>query len=153
MGPPPQSGYDAEAVGARIKALLLAQDMSQTDLAKLTGIQQPVMNKLIRGRLKRPNAEYLLAIAQKLGVSTDYLLQGIGPPEEAPVRVLGAAMTIEEFLAGADGDDVTQGERRFLEHMAEEASEVITRTATREEWWAFVRVLRAELARRGAAKS
>jgi transcriptional regulator with XRE-family HTH domain len=142
----PQEEHAAR-IGKRISELLAQHNMTQTDLAKATDIPQPIMNKLIRGRAKRNNADYLNAIAVKLGVTLDYLLTGRGgtSQEVGPAtQSLGDRMTLEEFLRGPDGDDITQRERRLLEKLRARGGDAIARIATAEEWSEIVRVVREE---------
>jgi transcriptional regulator with XRE-family HTH domain len=65
-------------VGARLEAVRKARGVKQKDLARQTGISQPILSKLEGGRMK-PNTEYLHLIATALGVSLGELTDLDGP--------------------------------------------------------------------------
>ena len=61
----------AEIFSLRIKKLI--GDGSVAGFARLTGIQQPSMDRYVKG-VHTPNAEALIAISSRCGVTTDWLL-------------------------------------------------------------------------------
>ncbi len=61
--------------GARLKALRKQRSLSQTELGHLTGLHFTNISRYERGE-SRPTAETLKKIADKLGVSSDYLMDG-----------------------------------------------------------------------------
>ena len=78
--------------GERLKQLRMQKGLSQVDLAKLAGVNSNHISRYERGDSK-PTARYLKILADCLGVSTDYLYDGV-----------------EEDAAVADFED-----REFLE--------------------------------------
>ena len=64
---------DAQAVGQRIKAAREAKGLTQEGLAALVDLS-PTHMSVIERRLKVPNLDSFVAIANALGVSADALL-------------------------------------------------------------------------------
>lgn len=64
----------------RIKELRKSKGISQSELARLIGINQTQYNRYETGRTKIPS-DVLLRIAQELGASVDYLLTGMDLPQ------------------------------------------------------------------------
>jgi len=60
-------GRDYGMLGRRIRALRIAAGVSQSELARETGIDQPKLSRIEDGQ-RRIQAEELLAILQALGV-------------------------------------------------------------------------------------
>jgi transcriptional regulator with XRE-family HTH domain len=59
----------------RLKQLRRSKNLSQTELAKLVGLHYNHLGRYERGS-SQPSAEALGKLAEALGVSTDYLLEG-----------------------------------------------------------------------------
>ena len=73
-------------LGARIAALRKHAGLSQAELAQRLQISASAMGMYEQGR-REPSAQTLVAMAQALGVTTDYLLTGIpGPGQEEPLN-------------------------------------------------------------------
>ena len=62
------------SLGARIRMARLRYGMSQAELARRIGISNTAMNQIESGKTPDPAASRIKAIADVLGVSTDYLL-------------------------------------------------------------------------------
>ena len=67
-------------MGARIAALRRDAGLSQAELAGRLQISPSALGMYEQGR-REPSAQMLVALAQVLGVSTDYLLTGIPAPD------------------------------------------------------------------------
>ena len=67
-------------LGARIAALRRNAGLSQAELAGRLQISPSALGMYEQGR-REPSAQMLVALAQVLGVSTDYLLTGIPAPD------------------------------------------------------------------------
>ncbi len=67
-----------QAVGQRLRAIRMAQGMSQTKLAELLGITQSNVSGLERG-VRSLTIHQVAKLATALGVSTDELLLGTSP--------------------------------------------------------------------------
>lgn len=90
--------------GERLIQLIKEQGLSQARFADETGITRSRMNNYIKGR-SEPGHATLVAMAQRLKVTTDYLL-GCDPPPAS--RAPGLFTGIPEFAPGDDpppGDD------------------------------------------------
>lgn len=62
-----------EAFPERLRSLIAKEKISQVALADHLGITRGAVNAYIQGR-SEPGLQYLVAIAQYFGVSTDYLI-------------------------------------------------------------------------------
>jgi transcriptional regulator with XRE-family HTH domain len=97
----------------RLKTAREAKKMSQAQIAKRAGLQPSHVSHFETGR-REPSAENLRALADALGVTTDYLLarhtrQGIAGPR------LDQVVTSAERLSDADLDVLAA----FAETLAE----------------------------------
>lgn len=97
----------------RIKQLRESHDMKQIDLAKLLNVSQGTLSNWERG-IHDPDHEALIWIADRFGVSTDYIL-GLTenplttrskkkPPAEAEGDIEAMVESILSELTGAEGD-------------------------------------------------
>ncbi len=64
----------------RVAKLMKKRGLTQSALARLTGVKQPSINSVIMGRTLKPR--FLHEIAQALGTSTSYLVGEIDDPDE-----------------------------------------------------------------------
>ncbi len=64
-----------KAIGERIKEKRDSLGISQTDLAEGLGITVPYLERVEKGT-KSMSIETLMAISEKLGTTTDYILRG-----------------------------------------------------------------------------
>jgi transcriptional regulator with XRE-family HTH domain len=64
----------SESLGERIRNVRLRYGMSQAELSRRIGVSLNTMNKIEGGDTPDPRASRIKAIADTLGVSTDYLL-------------------------------------------------------------------------------
>lgn len=86
-----------------IKARMKLLDMSQHQLAKVSGVTQPSINRLLTGKVARPR--FLPDIARALGVTVDALVSGnVNPPMEQSDIV--SMRLIGEVQAGSWKDAV-----------------------------------------------
>jgi transcriptional regulator with XRE-family HTH domain len=72
-------------LGSRLRAARLSRGWTQTELAGDL-VSVGYVSRLESGH-RRPNAEVLEALAQRLGVSTDVLLRGASAPEQDELRL------------------------------------------------------------------
>lgn len=115
----------SEAFGERVARLMKAKGLSQTALAKRTGIERTQLNRLIRGH-RQPHTDEIAWLAEALAVSPPELLDGI----ELPPKVQKA---IDEFRELARR--VLAAERRGDEATAKVAA-VEARSAADATKWA-----------------
>ena len=66
----------SETLGERIRRIRLRYGMSQAELARRIKISGNSLNKIEAGETPDPRASGIKAIADVLGVTTDYLLRG-----------------------------------------------------------------------------
>ena len=80
---------DMYKLGRRIAAGRVLADLTQQALADRAEIPQSALARIERGRRPQLSVGTLYAIAQALGVSTDYLL-GLKEEEDEPAQVVAA---------------------------------------------------------------
>lgn len=78
--PGPAPGPAIGTVGKRLAALMRARGVTQSELARLSGVPQPRINALVQGRVRFPRVERLDALANALGVDRSRLVSGLGRP-------------------------------------------------------------------------
>lgn len=88
-----------EGLGARIKRLMMERGVSQSGLAKTTGIDRTQLNRLVNEK-REPNPDELVWLAQALATTVEAILDGVelqeglrkslGILEEAAKRALVA---------------------------------------------------------------
>lgn len=71
--------FDFNPVLERIKILKLQKKLTNDDLARETGIPIGTLSKLLAGIIKEPKIGTLIAIADALGVSANFLAYGKDP--------------------------------------------------------------------------
>lgn len=72
---------DTMTIGGRLdKAMREAKVSSQAQLARLSGVPQPTINRILKGQGKKgPESATLIALADALGLELLWLQQGKGP--------------------------------------------------------------------------
>lgn len=81
--PPPQTATIAE----RVDYLRELSGLDRAALSKLCGLSQSHVGMLIRGDVENPHPDTSRALARTLGVSLDWLLDGVGKaPSKHRVR-------------------------------------------------------------------
>ena len=63
-------------LGQRVKELRQKKRWHQQDLAKATGLRQPVISRIELGRLQQPKMDVLRRLSEALGMGADYLIFG-----------------------------------------------------------------------------
>lgn len=71
---------DKTTIGQRIRALRRSKKLTQVQLAKIAGVSSPAVTEWEKDSYL-PKAASLEAIANKFGVTTEYILTGKGDPE------------------------------------------------------------------------
>ncbi len=71
----------AGVIGRNVARLRKAQDLTQVDLSKRSGVSQAFISDLERGNRVDPKASILQALARALGVTVDELLREEEPTE------------------------------------------------------------------------
>lgn len=70
-----KSAHDPDGFGQRLRQLRKQRELSQTDLGKLVDLHYTHIGRYERGA-SRPSADAVHRLAEALGVSTDYLMEG-----------------------------------------------------------------------------
>lgn len=66
-------GNDMANISENIQKALDERGMTQADLARRTGLSTAVVSQIVSGKTKDPRLSNVIAIANALGVSLDYL--------------------------------------------------------------------------------
>lgn len=69
----------SEHIGGKLRVLVAASGLSQTDFARQYNINKGRLNRLIKGTEKQAGVEFAIRLAAKMGLPPDYFF----PPEEA----------------------------------------------------------------------
>lgn len=101
-------------IGERIRTAVKNAGLTQEQLAKRTGIKQPVISKIMTGKMAKTDADYVLKIARvcnvanpSSAVSFEYLLTGVpGAP--------GTAAAPEGRPAAPADEDLPDGLAHYL---------------------------------------
>lgn len=93
---------ERDAVGSRVRELREARNMTQDDLAGVLGISNFAVSRVESGE-RGLAAEELAAVAERFGVSADFLLFG-EREEDVLLRAEGDAGQAVEFARGVVRD-------------------------------------------------
>lgn len=66
-----------DGLGARLALAILHLGISQSEFARRLGSSPGFVSDVVRG-VKKPGAEFLFGVKQSFGISTDWLLTGVG---------------------------------------------------------------------------
>jgi transcriptional regulator with XRE-family HTH domain len=110
-GPPPD--LQAESIGQRLKRLRLERGLSQRDLSA-PGVSYAYISRIEAGA-RTPSVKALRMLAQKLGVSVEYLETGrdLRDTDERELRLADAELELRL------GDDTSGSEKKLREVLAE----------------------------------
>lgn len=138
---------ESEEVGRRIRSTMEERGLTQKDLEAKTGIKQPVISKLVLGKV-RPRLDVLTPIAAVLGVSVDFLATGHAQPvpSAGPAAPHGDRVSLARFLE-LHGDELTGREKRLLENWNNREPSESERPmdyGSEADWLSLVQLLREE---------
>ncbi|MEQ1662139.1 MAG: helix-turn-helix transcriptional regulator [Thiobacillus sp.] len=68
---------ELNGLGARLALAILHLGISQSEFARRLGSSPGFVSDVVRG-VKKPGAEFLFGVKQNFGISTDWLLTGVG---------------------------------------------------------------------------
>lgn len=98
-------------IGDKIKRLRLQLVMSQGQLARAAGIDQPKLSRIENGRTTSFDAEFLRRVAHALGVTVSHLLEDLNHPVPG---VTGPLEDGADFLLTAYRRLSNDGKRRLM---------------------------------------
>jgi transcriptional regulator with XRE-family HTH domain len=73
------------SIGDRLRWLLEAREMKQTELAEKAGITQAAVSNIVTTSSRKPSAPTLLRMAAALQASAEWIITGTGHPFEVSV--------------------------------------------------------------------
>jgi transcriptional regulator with XRE-family HTH domain len=82
--------------GMRLRHARKARGMTQTDLAKASGVKQASISQLETGESKSFRGATLLSLARALNISPDWLSHGRGPMERRDVPLTDKAVAVAQ---------------------------------------------------------
>jgi len=89
-------------LAVNLKTLLAQQGLSENELAERTGVQQPTINRILRGESKDPRDSTVEPLARYFGVSVEALRRGSSIDESSPSSgPEGAVIAASSSLRGA----------------------------------------------------
>jgi transcriptional regulator with XRE-family HTH domain len=98
MTRPQEAMFMKMTVGERLRWLMEFREIKQTELAPRIGITQSGISNLVTDSARKPSAPTLLAIAEELRCSPNWLLDGKGDPFAwAPLTSPDQVELIEAF--------------------------------------------------------
>ena len=68
--------YDFEPILLRIKKAKADRGLTNEELSKQSGVALGTINKILSGNTREPKLPAIMAVADALGVSVDYLIYG-----------------------------------------------------------------------------
>ena len=99
-------------LGQRVKELRQKKRWRQEDLAKATGLRQPVISRIELGRLQQPKMDVLMRLSEALGMEVDYLIFGAYKTKLKGGSASGAAIKEDELQKLYEG--LSEGSRQQL---------------------------------------
>ncbi len=143
----------ADSMGSRIKALLQARGVSQSELATKSGVDRAELNRLVNGR-RQARLEEIGWIAEALGVGVEELVGDLELPADLR-RALGHFGDLARRMLHVEGerDDArarlaARGEELARERLEREALEQELKRMTRSATQARARRARERVQRR-----
>ena len=94
--------YVRRQVGRTVKGLCERDELSQSELAAMTGINRSYLNELIAGKAN-PSLDKLVRVADGLGVPLTELFAGLDGVAPSALEYDGAGRNHDESAAGAAG--------------------------------------------------
>ena len=82
---------------AAIEAERVKRDLSETELARAAGVNQPTVHRILSGQSKSPRLENLHALAKAVGITTDLFLGGNTADEQRSTYSAELANTPREL--------------------------------------------------------
>lgn len=77
----------ADALLVKIRETKDAQDLTNEDIAEMTGINETTISRILSGAGKRPSFDTIVTIAAALHISVDKILYAVLPDEEVTPKV------------------------------------------------------------------
>lgn len=82
-----ETTHHADALLVKIREAKEAQDLTNEDLAEMTGINETTVSRIISGAGKRPSFDTLVTMAAALHISVDKILYALLPDAEITPKV------------------------------------------------------------------
>lgn len=92
----------ADALLVKIREAKDAKDLTNEDIAEMTGINETTISRILSGAGKRPSYDSLVTIAAALHISVDKILYAVLPDEEVTPKVETVVETYANVLKVKD---------------------------------------------------
>lgn len=92
----------ADALLVKIREAKDAQDLTNEDIAEMSGINETTISRILSGAGKRPSYDSLVTIAATLHISVDKILYAVLPDEEVTPKVETVVETYANVLKVKD---------------------------------------------------
>ena len=92
----------ADALLVKIREAKDAKDLTNEDIAEMTGINETTISRVLSGAGKRPSYDSLVTIAAALHISVDKILYAVLPDEEVTPKVETVVETYANVLKVKD---------------------------------------------------
>lgn len=99
--------YDFEPILLRIKKAKAQSGLTNEELSKKSGVALGTVNKILSGDTREPKLPAIMALAEALDVSADYLIYGAKDKKETPTPVSEDERNVVR-MAGRDGSYVVR---------------------------------------------
>ena len=109
-----ETTHHADALLVKIREAKEAQDLTNEDIAELTGMNETTVSRVISGSGKRPSFDTLVTMAAALHISVDKILYALLPDAEITPKVETVAENFANLIKVKD-DLIVEKEAQILD--------------------------------------
>ena len=109
-----ETTHHADALLVKIREAKEAQDLTNEDIAELTGMNETTVSRVISGSGKRPSFDTLVTMAAALHISVDKILYALLPDAEITPKVETVAENFANLIKVKD-DLIAEKEAQILD--------------------------------------
>ena len=109
-----ETTHHADALLVKIREAKEAQDLTNEDIAEMTGMNETTVSRVISGSGKRPSFDTLVTMAAALHISVDRILYALLPDAEITPKVETVAENFANLIKVKD-DLIVEKEAQILD--------------------------------------
>ena len=109
-----ETTHHADALLVKIREAKEAQDLTNEDIAELTGMNETTVSRVISGSGKRPSFDTLVTMAAALHISVDKILYALLPDAEITPKVETVAENFANLIKVKD-DLIAEKEAQIID--------------------------------------